>query len=53
MFGHGQSVPMSEVAFLSIERKLRNAGRSWGVLLPAPSGSEAALKEHLLEVLWD
>lgn len=53
MFGHCQSVPMSETAFLSIERKLRNADKSWGVLLPTPSGSEGALEEHLLEVLWD
>lgn len=43
MFGHCQPMPMSEVAFPSTERKLRNARRSWGVLLPAPSGFEAAL----------
>lgn len=32
MFGHCQPMPMSEVAFPSIERKLRTAGRRWGVL---------------------
>lgn len=50
MFGHCLPVPISEVAFPSIGIKVRNAGKSWGVL---GGDLKVLLKQHLLEVLWD
>lgn len=47
VLGHHQPIPMSEVAFPSIQRKQSNADENWGV--PIGQGSEVALKQDLLK----